>query len=207
MFDLKKVFEKKFDGTGFLQWYQPTFKGVAMAEKLYDNLTGVEAEPKMPRGPVAVTGEGDDQVTVYALILVQAIPKVWEAAASNCLHDYSHLEEVGVDDKASSHSKKSGSSSSSSSSSSTGPAVKPALTLDCVQDAIMVEYECLNPQFAGRLTAVKRGGTNAPSFQQQQHPCPPQHQQQRGQQQQQKNQQQRAPLSNQDKGKKKKQQQ
>ncbi|KAK1217556.1 hypothetical protein PQX77_019785 [Marasmius sp. AFHP31] len=59
-FDLKKVFEKRFDGTGFLQWYKPTFKGVAMAEKLYDNLTGVEAEPEMPHGPAATTGEGDD---------------------------------------------------------------------------------------------------------------------------------------------------
>ncbi|KAK1218164.1 hypothetical protein PQX77_019167 [Marasmius sp. AFHP31] len=240
MFDLKKVFEKKFDSTGFLQWYQPIFEGVTMAEKLYDNLTGVEAKPKMPHDPVAVTGEGDDQVTVYgdpdtaqlavynmqhdqwrqnnqqlmgffsltmvkeqfdiikgmracdawkkfieihgnptlsviygdflktvtftfnqqnnlgsnaklksyfkhldtvgvdipelikALILVQAIPKVWEAAASKCLHDYSHLGEVEVDDKASTHSRKSGSSSSSSSSSSSGPAVKPALTLDRV---------------------------------------------------------------------------
>ncbi|KAK1218759.1 hypothetical protein PQX77_018536, partial [Marasmius sp. AFHP31] len=65
----------------------------------------------------------------------------------------------------------------------------------------MVEYERLNPQFASRPTAVKRGGTNAPSFQQQQRPRPPQRQQQRGQQQQ------RAPPSNQDKGKKKKQQQ
>ncbi|KAK1219157.1 hypothetical protein PQX77_018139 [Marasmius sp. AFHP31] len=293
MFNLKKVFEKKFDGTGFLQWYQPTFESVAMAEKLYDNLTGVEAKPKMPCGPVAVTSKGDDQVTVYddpdaaqlavynmqhdqwrqnsqqlmgyfsptmklieihgsptlsviygdflktitftlnqqnplgsiaklksyfkrldtvgvdipelikPLILVQAIPKVWEVAASKCLHDYSHLGEVEVDDKASSHSKKSGSSSPSSSGSSTGPAVKPALTLDHVQDAIMVEYERLNPQFTGRLTAVKRGGTNTPLFQQQQRPRPPQCQQQ----QQQNNQQQRAPSSNQDKGKKKKQQQ
>ncbi|KAK1220462.1 hypothetical protein PQX77_016780 [Marasmius sp. AFHP31] len=42
MFNLKEVFEKKFDGTGVLQWYQPTFEGVAMAEKLYDILTGVE---------------------------------------------------------------------------------------------------------------------------------------------------------------------
>ncbi|KAK1216522.1 hypothetical protein PQX77_020846 [Marasmius sp. AFHP31] len=69
----------------------------------------------------------------------------------------------------------------------------------------MVEYECLNPQFAGRLTAVKRGGTTTPLFQQQQRPCPPQCQQKRGQQQ--NNQQQRAPPSNQDTGKKKKQQQ
>ncbi|KAK1234004.1 hypothetical protein PQX77_002815 [Marasmius sp. AFHP31] len=60
MFDLKKVFEKKFNGAGFLQWYKPTFEGVAMAEKLYDNLTGVKAGPEMPRGPAATTGEGDD---------------------------------------------------------------------------------------------------------------------------------------------------
>ncbi|KAK1230544.1 hypothetical protein PQX77_006364, partial [Marasmius sp. AFHP31] len=136
---------------------------------------------------------------IKTLILIQAIPKVWEAAASKCLHDYSHLGEIEVDDKASTKSKKSGSSSSGSSSSLTGYE-KPVLTLDRVQDTIMVEYERLNPQFAGRLTAVKRGGTNAPLFQQQQRPCPPQRQQ-RGQQQQ------RAPPSNQDKGKKKKQQQ
>ncbi|KAK1227325.1 hypothetical protein PQX77_009680, partial [Marasmius sp. AFHP31] len=65
MFDLKKVFEKKFDGTFFLPWYKPTFEGVAMAEKLYDNLMGIKAEPEMPRGPAATTGEGDDRVTVY----------------------------------------------------------------------------------------------------------------------------------------------
>ncbi|KAK1215694.1 hypothetical protein PQX77_021699 [Marasmius sp. AFHP31] len=86
------------------------------------------------------------------------------------------------------------------------PGRKPALILDCVQDAIMVKFEQLNPQFASRLTAVKHSGTNAPLFQQQQFPRPPQHQQQCGQQQQWNNQQQRALPSNQDTGKKKQQQ-
>ncbi|KAK1216466.1 hypothetical protein PQX77_020908 [Marasmius sp. AFHP31] len=121
---------------------------------------------------------------------MQAIPKVWEAAASKCLHDFSH--EL-VDDDASSSNR------NNTIRVPRPPGSKPGLTLDHVQDTIMVEYERLNPQFAGQLTAVKCSGTNAPSFQQQQRPCPPQHQQQRGQQQQQ-NQQQH-------KGKKKKKQQ
>ncbi|KAK1219599.1 hypothetical protein PQX77_017669 [Marasmius sp. AFHP31] len=129
---------------------------------------------------------------VKALILVQAIPKVWEAAASKCLHDFSHELD---DDNASSNDR------NNNIKIPRPPGSKPGLTLDCVQDAILIEYECLNPQFTGRLTAVKRSGTNAPLFQQQQRPRPPQCQQQHGQQQQ------RAPPSNQDKGKKKKQQQ
>ncbi|KAK1220461.1 hypothetical protein PQX77_016779 [Marasmius sp. AFHP31] len=134
-----------------------------------------------------------------------AISKVWEAAASKCLHDYSHLGDVD-DDTASSHSKKSGSSSSTNSSNSLTGSGKPALTLDHVQDTIIVEYERLNPQFAGQLTAVKRDGTNTPSFQQQQRPCPLQRQQQHEQQEQQ-DQQQQAPSSNCNKKGKKQQQQ
>ncbi|KAK1219731.1 hypothetical protein PQX77_017537 [Marasmius sp. AFHP31] len=106
-----------------------------------------------------------DQNNPLALILVQAIPKVWGAAASKSLHDYSHESD---DDDASSNDG------------------NDNIKIPCapgIQDTIMVEYECLNPQFAGCLTAVKRGGTNTPSFQQQQQrPRPPQRQQ-HGQQQ------------------------
>ncbi|KAK1221866.1 hypothetical protein PQX77_015315 [Marasmius sp. AFHP31] len=110
-----------------------------------------------------------------SLILVQAIPKVWEAAASKCLHDYLHELD---DDDASSNNEK-------NIRVPRPPGSKPGLTLNRVQDTIMVEYEWLNPQFTGRLTR----------------------QQQRGQQQQQNNQQQCTPPSTQDKVKKKKQQQ
>ncbi|KAK1221449.1 hypothetical protein PQX77_015742 [Marasmius sp. AFHP31] len=79
---------------------------------------------------------------VKALILVQAVPKVWEAAASKCLYDYMHME--NVNDTA---SNKSGSSSSKSSVADPN-AEKLPLTLNCVQNAIMVKYEQLNPQFA-----------------------------------------------------------
>ncbi|KAK1234807.1 hypothetical protein PQX77_001984 [Marasmius sp. AFHP31] len=134
---------------------------------------------------------------VKALILMQVIPRVWEAATSKCLHDYSHESD---DDDASSNDGNDNIKVPCAPGSKTGP------TLNCVQDAILLEYERLNPQFTSRLTAVKHGGTNTPSFQQQQRPCPSQHQQQCGQQQQ-NNQQQHAPPLNQDKGKKKKQQQ
>ncbi|KAK1230768.1 hypothetical protein PQX77_006135 [Marasmius sp. AFHP31] len=96
---------------------------------------------------------------VKALIPVQAIPKVWEAAASKCLHDYTHME--NINDTASS---KSGSSSSSKSSVADPDSEKWPLTLNHIHNAIMVKYERLNPQFAGRLTVVKRSGTNAPLF-------------------------------------------
>ncbi|KAK1220008.1 hypothetical protein PQX77_017248 [Marasmius sp. AFHP31] len=125
---------------------------------------------------------------VKALILVQAIPKVWEAAASKSRHDYSHKSD---DDNANSNN------GNNNIKVSRALGSKPGLTLNHIQDAIM---------FASRLTAVKRGGTNTPFFQQQQCPRPPQRQQQCGQQQQQKHQQ-RFPPSNQDKGKKKKKQQ
>ncbi|KAK1215730.1 hypothetical protein PQX77_021650 [Marasmius sp. AFHP31] len=126
---------------------------------------------------------------VKALILIQAIHKVWEAAASKSFHDIYHEVDPKTDQERR----------------DAEPGRKPALILDHIQNAIMVEYEWLNSQFTGQLTAVKCGRTNTPSFQQQQHPHPPQRQQQSGQQQQ--TYQQRAPPSNQDKGKKKKQQQ
>ncbi|KAK1225936.1 hypothetical protein PQX77_011102 [Marasmius sp. AFHP31] len=103
---------------------------------------------------------------VKAPILVQATPKVWEAAAFKCLHDYTHME--NINNTASSKSGSSSSSSRSSKSSVADPdSKKLPLTLDCIQNAIMVEYERLNPQFAGCLTAVKYSGTNTPLFQQQ----------------------------------------
>ncbi|KAK1217208.1 hypothetical protein PQX77_020145 [Marasmius sp. AFHP31] len=87
---------------------------------------------------------------VKALILVQAIPKVWEAPASKCLYNFYHEDDPKTDQERK----------------DADPGRKPALTLDCVQDTIMADFEQLNPQFAGRLTALKCGGSNAPLFQQ-----------------------------------------
>ncbi|KAJ8095848.1 hypothetical protein PM082_022742 [Marasmius tenuissimus] len=128
---------------------------------------------------------------IKALILIQAIPKNWEAPASKCLRNYGH-EDCSND--------------SDDEEIKLEPTKEP-LTLNRVQDTILVEYEHLNPQFAGRLTAVKHGDTNSPSFHQQQ--CPKQQQQrqqqQRGQQQQQNQSQQQNSSLNCNDSKKKKQ--
>ncbi|KAK1218794.1 hypothetical protein PQX77_018504 [Marasmius sp. AFHP31] len=78
---------------------------------------------------------------VKALILMQAIPKVWEAATSKCLHDYMHMENVN-----NTASSKSGSSSGSSRSSVADPAAKELpLTLNCVQNAIIQQQQRPRP--------------------------------------------------------------
>ncbi|KAK1216581.1 hypothetical protein PQX77_020785 [Marasmius sp. AFHP31] len=219
MLDLQKHFSKDlFNGKDFLQKYKPTMEGVSKTKALWECLIGEWKDIPPPEGSTnsRTIGTGDNARTettttppskqevadwVHAAYPYSrlAIPKVWEAAASKCLHDFSHELD---DDNASSND------GNNNIRIPCSPSGKPGLTLDRVQDAIMVEYERLNPQSAGQLTAVKRSGTNAPLFQQQQQrPRPPQRQQQRGQQQQQQNQQQHAPPWNQDKGKKKKQQQ
>ncbi|KAL0070994.1 hypothetical protein AAF712_001552 [Marasmius tenuissimus] len=117
---------------------------------------------------------------IKSLLLIATIPPEWDAVSSKFLHDY-------VRD----------------------PEDEDCITVLKVHDAIMVEYECQNPQLANRLSVVKRAGNREPLFSQQQR-LQQQHQQ-RGYQQQTNTrppqQRQQRPSSNQNKGKKKKQQQ
>ncbi|KAJ8089169.1 hypothetical protein PM082_014417 [Marasmius tenuissimus] len=71
---------------------------------------------------------------IKALILAQALSKTWEVAPSKFLHNYRHEQKSdGSDDKDNNNAEDS----------------KNPLTFNQVQDAILVKYKCLNPQFAG----------------------------------------------------------
>ncbi|KAL0061716.1 hypothetical protein AAF712_011433 [Marasmius tenuissimus] len=83
---------------------------------------------------------------IKSLLLIATIPPEWDAASSKSLHDY-------VRD----------------------PEDEECITVLKVHDAIMVKYECQNPQLANRLSVVKCAGNREPSFSQQQ---PPQQQRQ-----------------------------
>ncbi|KAL0071691.1 hypothetical protein AAF712_001548, partial [Marasmius tenuissimus] len=52
MFDVKKYFSGRFDGTNFKQTYYSEMEAVCKTQGLYGHLTGAEPRPSMPLGTV-----------------------------------------------------------------------------------------------------------------------------------------------------------